>query len=100
MTGPVNGTLPLMDLGSRPVLRRHAKFRHDAARGRWVILAPERIFIPNEQAADVLHLCDGNRTVAEIAERLAQTYEAEPGAIASDILPVLQGLAEAGVLKP
>ena len=99
MAEPINGTLPLMGLRSRPVLRRGAKFRHDAARGRWVILAPERILAPNEQAADVLQLCDGKRTVAEIAEILAQTYEAEPEAIASDVLLMLQDLADAGVLN-
>jgi pyrroloquinoline quinone biosynthesis protein D len=101
MTEHINGgSIHLIDRYSRPVLRPHVKLRHDRVRGGWVVLAPERILTPNEQAADLLHLCDGRRTVADIAAELAETYDAEPGAIIADIVPVLQGLADAGVLKP
>ncbi len=89
----------VMDLESRPVLRPHVKFRHDRVRDRWVILAPERILTPNEQAVDVLRLCDGQRTVANIAAELTETYDAGPDTIVADILPILQGLADAGVLR-
>ncbi len=90
----------IIHLASRPSLRPHMKFRHDPVRDRWVILGPERILTPNEQAVDVLKLCDGERTVAEIAELLAETYDAEQGAIASDIIPLLQDLADTGVIRP
>ena len=89
-----------INLDSRPALRRHMKFRHDPVRNRWVILAPERILTPNEAAGDVLQLCDGERTVAEIAAALAQTYDTDADTIATDILPLLQGLADSGVLRP
>lgn len=90
---------PTMTLESRPALQPRVKFRHDAVRGLWVILAPERILTPNETAADVLRLCNGERTVAEIAAELAATYDADPGTIGADIIPVLQGLVDAGVLR-
>lgn len=86
-------------LDSRPELNPHVKFRRDTVRGGWVLLAPERILTPNDEAADVLRLCDGRRTVAEIATELAKTYNKESGAIATDIIPMLQGLADAGVLR-
>ena len=61
---------------SRPALPRHIKLRHDAARDRWMILAPERVFTPDAIAVAVLQLCDGSRTVEAIAEELARTYNA------------------------
>lgn len=85
---------------SRPVLRPYMKFRYDSARDRWVILGPERILTPNEQAVEVLRLCDGGRSVAEIVEKLALMYDAQPDVIASHIIPLLQGLADSGVLRP
>ena len=85
---------------SRSVLRPHMKFRLDPVRDRWVILGPERILTPNEQAVDILQLCNGKRTVAEIAEFLAQAYDAPSEAIEADVIPLLQDLAYSGVLRP
>jgi pyrroloquinoline quinone biosynthesis protein D len=86
-------------LESRPSLERHMKLRRDSVRDRWVILAPERILTPNEEATDVLLLCDGKRSVAEIAEALAQEYDAGAGSIAADVLALLQDLAAGGVIR-
>jgi pyrroloquinoline quinone biosynthesis protein D len=97
--GAAGHTVTVIDLVSRPALRPHVKFRHDPVRGRWVILAPERILTPNTQAAEALHRCDGERTVAQIAIEMAEAYDAEPATIAADIIPVLQGLADIGVLR-
>ncbi len=83
---------------SRPVLARHVKLRQDAVRGRWVILAPERVFTPDAVAVAVLQLCDGSRSVGEIAGELAQTYNAPIERILSDITELLQGLADKGVV--
>ncbi len=95
----IQGDAPRVNVTSRPALQPHLKLRRDTVRDRWVILAPERILTPNEQAAEALLLCDGKRTVAEIAETLAKSYDADSDAIASDILSLLQGLADAGVVR-
>jgi pyrroloquinoline quinone biosynthesis protein D len=89
------------DIGpaSRPALGRHMKLRRDGVRNRWVVLAPERILTPNEEATDVLLLCDGKRTVAEIAEALAQEYDADAGVITTDVLALLRDLAATGVVR-
>ena len=79
--------------------RAHIKLRHDAGRGRWIILAPERIFDPDDIAVEVLKLCDGERTVADIAGVLAKEYNAPIGEIAADIIAMLQDLADKGVVK-
>ena len=84
---------------SKPTLPRHIKLRHDAARNTWTILAPERVFTPDAIAASVLRLCDGARTVSDIAEQLAQTYNAPKERILADITSLLQELADKGVVR-
>src|SRR5437764_13606600 len=81
---------------SRPVLPRHAKLKFDATRQRWVILAPERVLAPDDIAVEVLQLCDGVRSVEAIINQLAAKYTAERGAIASDVIAMLQHLADKG----
>ncbi len=83
---------------SVPRLPRGVRMRHDAARDRWTILAPERVFSPDEIAVAVLKLCDGARSVETIAGELAQTYNAPKEQILSDIVAMLQGLADKGVV--
>jgi pyrroloquinoline quinone biosynthesis protein D len=84
----------------RPSLPRFVKMRHDAGRGRWILLAPERVFNPDEIAVTVLQKCDGNRTVAEIANLLADDYKAPADLIVKDIIDMLQDLSDKGVLNP
>lgn len=81
------------------VLPRHIKLRHDASRGVWLILAPERVFTPDPIAVEVLKLCDGTRSVGDIASRLAAEYQAPREVIAADIIVMLQDLADKGVVK-
>ena len=69
---------------SRPVLPRHAKLKFDETRQVWVILAPERVLAPDEIAVEVLQLCDGVRSVAQMIDQLAEKYAAERGAIATE----------------
>ena len=83
---------------SRPVLPRHAKLRFDETRQRWVILAPERVLAPDEIAVEVLQLCDGARSVADVIDQLAEKYAAERDAIATDVIAMLQDLADKGFL--
>ena len=84
---------------TRPVMPPYIKLRHDAGRGRWLILAPERIFEPDDIAVEVLKHCDGQRTVADIASVLAKEYNAPENEILADIVAMLQDLADKGVVK-
>ena len=88
----------LIQAASRPALARHIKMRHDAARDRWVLLGPERVFHPDAIAVAVLQLCDGTRSVEVIADELARTYDAPKEQILGDVVPLLQGLADKGVV--
>ena len=63
-----------------------------------MILAPERVLAPDEIAVEVLQLCDGVRSVAEIVDELAAKYSAERALIATDVIAMLQDLADKGFL--
>ena len=83
---------------SRPVLPRHAMLKYDETRQVWVILAPERVLAPDEIAVEVLKLCDGARSVGDIVDQLAAKYAAEREAILTDVIAMLQDLADKGFL--
>jgi pyrroloquinoline quinone biosynthesis protein D len=83
---------------SRPVLPRHARLKFDETRQVWVILAPERVLAPDEIAVEVLQLCDGVRSVGQMIDRLAEKYAADRGAISTDVVAMLQDLADKGFL--
>ena len=97
MTGPRSRNINVSE-ASRPVLPRHAKLKYDETRQRWVILAPERVLAPDEIAVEVLQLCDGVRSVEQMIDQLAEKYTAERGAISSDVIAMLQDLADKGFL--
>lgn len=83
---------------SRPMLPRHARLKFDETRQVWVILAPERVLAPDEIAVEVLQLCDGKRSVADVVELLVAKYAAPREAISADVVVMLQDLADKGFL--
>jgi pyrroloquinoline quinone biosynthesis protein D len=83
---------------SRPVLPRHIKLKYDETRQLWVILAPERVLVPDETAVEVLKLCDGSRDLASIIDAMAASYDAPRDAIRDDVIAMLQDLADKGFL--
>ena len=91
-------TRAIVTAATRPALPPHIKPRHDAGRGKWLVLAPERVFEPDEIAVAVLKLCDGARSVDDIAGELAKEYNASKAEIVEDIVAMLQDLADKGVV--
>lgn len=77
--------------GSHPRLWRLARLDFDRVRQRRVLLYPEGAMFINETGAAILELCDGTRTIADIASTLGQRYHAEVGA---DVLEYLSGMAQ------
>ena len=77
---------------------RHARLKFDETRQVWVILAPERVLAPDEIAVEVLQLCDGVRSVGGMADQLAAKYAAPREAILTDVIGMLQDLADKGFL--
>lgn len=89
----------MIDATSKPGLPAHIKLRHDPGRGRWHVLAPERVFEPDEIAVEILKRCDGATSVNSIADILAKEYNAPLADILADTISMLQELADKGVVK-
>lgn len=85
--------------GAVPRLARGMRLRQDQARGgQWVVLGPERMFVPDEIALEVLRLIDGARTVGGIVDDLAARFDAPRGEILADVTALLEDLAARGVV--
>lgn len=83
-----------------PRFAPHVRLRFDERRGRWVVMAPERLFVPDETAAEILRRCDGAASIATIVDALAAEFDAPRGEIAADVLALVAELCEQGVLEP
>ena len=79
---------------SKPRLADKARVKWDAVREKHLLLFPEGVLVLNKTAHDVLTLCDGQRTVAEIINALAPQYVVEANAIDADVKEILQKLAQ------
>ena len=77
----------------------HVRFRFDETRQAWVVLAPERLLLPDEQAIEILQLIDGERGVDNVIDELVRRYEAPREVIASDVVKMLQDLVDKKVLR-
>ena len=90
----------LVEAESRLRFAPHVKFRHDETRGRWVVLAPERLLLPDDLAVEVLKLVDGTLSVAGVIDDLTRRFDAPREVIAADVTAMLQDLVDKGVLSP
>jgi pyrroloquinoline quinone biosynthesis protein D len=62
----------------RPRLARHARLTFDRIRQRHILLLPETVVVLNDSGTDILELCDGRHTVAEIVAELGARYQTVP----------------------
>ena len=81
---------------SRPKLWKFARVQFDEARQRNVLQYPEGAVLLNDTAAEILALCDGARTIAEIAATLDERYGAD---VLNDVLGYLSQLSERELVR-
>jgi pyrroloquinoline quinone biosynthesis protein D len=81
-----------------PRLKPHVRLQFNEARQQWIVQAPERVLMPDEIAVAILKRCDGQCSVAAIAEGLAQEYGAPHDEVESDVVEMLQSLADKGII--
>ena len=79
-----------------PVLWRLARMDFDSVRQRHVLLYPEGTVLLNETGAAILQLCDGRRSVADIAAVLQERYGSD---VTADVITYLSGLAERELIR-
>lgn len=88
---PDDSTVPKFAAGT--------KLRFDQVRNAWVVLAPERLFLPDEQAVEILKLVDGVRSLGQIVDDLAARFNAAREVIGGDVADMLRDLAEKGAIR-
>lgn len=71
-----------------PKLTRGARLRFDKVRGSFVLMLPETAVMLSDTSAEILKLCDGERSVDALITELEARY---PGAdLRSDVLEFLE----------
>jgi len=73
-----------------PRLWRLARIGFDRVRQRPVLLYPEGAMFLNQTGREILELCDGSRSVAEIAVLLSQRYDADVSADVAEYVALLR----------
>jgi pyrroloquinoline quinone biosynthesis protein D len=76
---------------ARPRLARGVRLQIDRTTGKSVLLFPEGIVELNETAQEILIRCDG-RALSDIANALAEDYEADLATLAADVREILADL--------
>lgn len=79
-----------------PRIAPKARLQWDETRMRHVLLYPEGLVALNQSAAEIVGLCDGVRSVADMVAALKQRYPA--AGIERDVADLLAGLAAKGLI--
>jgi len=83
----------------RPRLAAKARLRLDRKTNRYLLLYPEKGMQLNATAADIVQLCTGEHTVAEIIVRLAEKYAQPATVIEREVHAFLEALSERALLE-
>jgi pyrroloquinoline quinone biosynthesis protein D len=81
---------------TRPCLVGGARLQYDQVRAEHVLLVPEGVVRLNSTAAQVLELCDGERTLDEIVRALSARYDGAD--LCDDVRELVEALAQRGVV--
>jgi pyrroloquinoline quinone biosynthesis protein D len=81
---------------TRPRLVTGARLRYDEVREEHLLLVPEGAVRLNPTAAEVLSLCDGERSVDEIVDVLSARYDGAD--VGDDVRELVDGMSEKGLL--
>ena len=81
---------------TRPRLVTGARLRYDEVRQEHVLLIPEGVVRLNPTAAEVLELCDGDRSLDEIIRVLSARYEGFD--LGDDVRGLVAGMTQKGLV--
>ena len=81
---------------TRPRLATGARLRYDEVREEHVLLVPEGVVRLNPTAAEVLGLCDGERSLDDIAGELSARYDGAD--VRDDVLELVDAMAQKGLV--
>lgn len=78
---------------------RGTRLQYDPVREQWFIQAPEKAFIADPSAAEILQLIDGKRTLGTVTDKLLQKFSATRDVLVHDVLHMTRELADKQVLQ-
>jgi pyrroloquinoline quinone biosynthesis protein D len=81
---------------TRPRLATGARLRYDEVREEHLLLIPEGAVKLNATAAEVLELCDGERSLDDIAGALSERYGGAD--VRADVEELVDGMAQRGLV--
>ena len=81
---------------SVPSLWRLARLDYDSVRQQRVLLYPEGAVLLNETGAAILELCDGRRSIGDIARILEEVYHCD---VTADVVEYLSQLEERELVR-
>ena len=81
---------------TRPRLVTGARLRYDEVREEHVLLIPEGVVRLNPSAAQVLELCDGERSLDDIVGAISARYEGVD--VRDDVLELVDAMARRGLV--
>ncbi len=81
---------------TRPRLVTGARLRYDEVREEHVLLVPEGVVRLNPTAAEVLKLCDGERSLDEIVGTLSERYDGSD--VRDDVRELVDGMTQRGLV--
>jgi pyrroloquinoline quinone biosynthesis protein D len=81
---------------TRPRLRTGARLRYDDVREEHLLLIPEGVVRLNPTAAEVLGLCDGERSLDDIAAELSTRYDGAD--VRADVVELVDALEQKGLV--
>jgi pyrroloquinoline quinone biosynthesis protein D len=79
-----------------PALWRLARIEFDQVRQQRVLLYPEGVVLLNDTGAAILDLCDGKRSIADIASVLGERYHCD---VTADVVEYLSRLVEQELVR-
>jgi pyrroloquinoline quinone biosynthesis protein D len=81
---------------TRPRLATGARLRYDEVREEHVLLVPEGVVRLNPTAAEVLELCDGERSLDDIVGALSARYDGAD--LRDDVHELVDAMAQRGLV--
>ena len=81
---------------TRPRLVTGARLGYDDVREEHILLIPEGVVRLNATAAEVLELCDGERSLDDIVGALSARYEGAD--VRDDVLELVDAMAQRGLV--
>ena len=83
----------------RPRLAKRVRLQTDKITGKPVLLHQETVLLLNHTGYQVLRLCDGTQTLAEIIATLAKDYQLAESTLPQDVSQFVVAIGEQGLIE-